>query len=273
MARRVPVKTALVGLLFAPGAMAQQPPDQKAQAPDPTPPPTENKPADPNAAPATMQPVTVTGSRPSDDFQTNKVSINRMGAADLMDVPQSVVVINKALMESQGATSLQSAIRNVPGVTIGAAEGGTIGNNFNINGFSARTDLYLDGMRDRGQYYRDVFALDAIEVLFGPASLLFGRGSTGGVINQVMKKPGLKKFTDLSASVTTNGLVRGTADVNLPFGEDSTSAARVNAMFQYGKASTLGHDGPAGLRLRAGRQARHRHADRDHLAGAAAAQS
>ena len=199
MARRVPVKTALVGLLFAPGAMAQQPPDQNAQAPDPTPPPTENKPADPNAAPATMQPVTVTGSRPSDDFQTNKVSINRMGAADLMDVPQSVVVINKALMESQGATSLQSAIRNVPGITIGAAEGGTIGNNFNINGFSARTDLYLDGMRDRGQYYRDVFALDAIEVLFGPASLLFGRGSTGGVINQVMKKPGLKKFTDLSA--------------------------------------------------------------------------
>ena len=68
MARRVPVKTALVGLLFAPGAMAQQPPDQNAQAPDPTPPPTENKPADPNAAPATMQPVTVTGSRPERRF-------------------------------------------------------------------------------------------------------------------------------------------------------------------------------------------------------------
>ncbi len=186
-----------------------------------------------------MQTVTVTGSRPSEDFQTTKTSINRLGAADLMDVPQSVVVINKALMESQGATSLQSAIRNVPGITIGAAEGATIGNNFNINGFSARTDLYLDGMRDRGQYYRDVFALDAIEVLFGPASLLFGRGSTGGVINQVMKKPTLKKATELNASVTTNGLVRGTADVNLPFGEDSTNAARINAMFQYGKASTL----------------------------------
>jgi catecholate siderophore receptor len=239
MARRIPVKTALVGLLFSPGAMAQQTPDQNAQAPDPTPPPNENKPADPTAAPATMQPVTVTGSRPSEDFQTTKTSINRLGAADLMDVPQSVVVINKALMESQGATSLQSAIRNVPGITIGAAEGGTIGNNFNINGFSARTDLYLDGMRDRGQYYRDVFALEQIEVLFGPASLLFGRGSTGGVINQVMKKPGLKNATELSASATTNGLVRTTADVNVPFGQDSSNAARVNAMFQYGKASTV----------------------------------
>jgi catecholate siderophore receptor len=239
MARRVPVKTALVGLLFAPGAMAQQPPDQNAQAPDPTPPPTENKPADPNAAPVTMQPVTVTGARPSEDFQVNKISINRFGVPDLMDVPQSVMVLDKALMQSQGATSLQSAIRNVPGVTIGAAEGGTIGNNFNIDGFSARTDIYLDGMRDRGQYYRDVFDLDAIEVLFGPASLLFGRGSTGGIINQVMKKPTLQKRTELTGSVTTNGLVRGTADVNIPFGEDSTNAARVNAMFQYGKASTM----------------------------------
>jgi catecholate siderophore receptor len=219
--------------------MAQQAPDQNAQAPDPAQPPNENKPADPNAAPATMQPVTVTGSRPSEDFQVTKTSINRLGAADLMDVPQSVIVINKALMESQGATSLQAAIRNVPGITIGAAEGGTIGNNFNINGFSARTDLYLDGMRDRGQYYRDVFALEQIEVLFGPSSLLFGRGSTGGVINQVTKKPGLKNATELSASVTTNGLVRTTADVNVPFGQDSSNAARVNAMFQYGKASTV----------------------------------
>src|ERR1700682_4144818 len=114
MARRVPVKTALVGLLFAPGAMAQQTPDQNTQAPDPTPAATENKPADRHVAAANMQAVTVTGSRPSEDFQTTKTSINRLGAADLMDVPQSVVVINKALMESQGATSLQSAIRNVP---------------------------------------------------------------------------------------------------------------------------------------------------------------
>ena len=92
-------------------------------------------------------------------------------------------------MQSQGATSLASALRNVPGLTIGAAEGGTIGNNINLNGFSARTDIYLDGMRDRGQYYRDTFALEQIEVLMGPSSMLFGRGSTGGVINQVLKKP------------------------------------------------------------------------------------
>ena len=237
MTRRIPVKTALVGLLFAPAAIAQQTPAQNTPPPDPATPPPQNNPADPTAAPATMQPVTVTGSRPSDDFQVTKGSINRLGAAELMDVPQTVVVINKALMQSQGITTLENAVRNVPGVTIGSAEGGTIGTNINLNGFSARTDIYLDGMRDRGQYYRDLFALEQVEVLMGPSSMLFGRGSTGGVINQVMKKPGLKQATELSVQATTNGLVRTTADVNVPFQE--TNAARVSMMFQTGKASTI----------------------------------
>ncbi|WP_422035871.1 TonB-dependent receptor [Reyranella sp.] len=236
MAKRVPVKTALVGLLVAPGAMAQQDPAQ-TPAPAPASPSTENQPAAPSAAPATMQTVTVTGSRPSEDFQTTRASINRLGAANLMDVPQSVVVINRALMQSQGVTRLEDAVRNAPGVTIGSAEGGNIGTNININGFSARTDIYLDGMRDRGQYYRDVFALEQVEVLMGPSSMLFGRGSTGGVINQVTKKPFLKQATELSAQVTTNGLVRTTADVNTPF--EGNNAARVSAMFQVGKASTV----------------------------------
>lgn len=235
MAKRVPVKTALVGLLVAPAAMAQQETAQTQSSPPAD--PSQNQPANPSGAPATMQTVTVTGSRPSEDFQVTRGSINRLGAANLMDVPQSVVVINRALMQSQGVTRLEDAVRNAPGVTIGSAEGGNIGTNININGFSARTDLYLDGMRDRGQYYRDVFALEQVEVLMGPSSMLFGRGSTGGVINQVTKKPFQKQATELSVQATTNGLVRTTADVNTPFQENN--AARVSAMFQVGKASTV----------------------------------
>ena len=109
MTRSVSAKTALVGLLFASGAMAQQPPDQNAQAPGSDAAPAENKPADPTAAPATMQPVTVTGIAAERDFQVTRGSINRMGAANLMDVPQTVVVINRALMKSQGATTLDRA--------------------------------------------------------------------------------------------------------------------------------------------------------------------
>src|SRR5882724_6530423 len=120
--RCIPAKTALVGLLFASGAAAQQPAEQNIQPPDPTPPPPDNKPAAPSDAPATMQTVTVTGSRPSDDFLVNKGSLNRLGAETLMDVPQTVITINRALMQSQGATTLDQAVRNVPVVTIGSAE-------------------------------------------------------------------------------------------------------------------------------------------------------
>jgi catecholate siderophore receptor len=233
--RRVPVKTAMVGLLMAPVAALAQQSEAQAPATPPTDPTAQPTPGTPNAPTTTMTPVTVTGTRPSDDFAPPPASLQRLGG-EVRDIPQSITIINKALMQSQGATSFQSAVRNVPGLTIGAAEGGTIGNNINLNGFSARTDLYIDGMRDRAQYYRDIFAYEQIEVLMGPSSMLFGRGSTGGVINQVLKKPSMTKAAELSSSVTTNGLTRFTADVNQPMTEDS--AARVNMMFQRGKAST-----------------------------------
>ena len=143
--RRLPVRTALVGLLVAPAALAQQgPPQQPADPPKPDPSP---QPPTKHACPAERR------ARHHADRDRHRLaaerrfraagapSLQRVGS-DIMDVPQSVIVINKALMQSQGATSLTSAVRNVPGITIGAAEGGQIGNNINLNGFSARTDLY-----------------------------------------------------------------------------------------------------------------------------------
>jgi len=156
--------------------------------------------------------------------------------ADLDDVPQSVTVLNRGLLQSQGVTSLSEALKNVPGITIGGAEGGQIGNNINLNGFTARTDIYMDGFRDRGQYYRDTFALDSVEVLMGPSSMLFGRGSTGGAINQVSKKAGWTPQATAGLSATSNGLVRGVADVNAPLSDQS--AFRLSLMGQRGSAST-----------------------------------
>ncbi|HEY2874282.1 MAG TPA: TonB-dependent receptor [Reyranella sp.] len=227
----------MMGLLVgAPVAMAQQAtPPQPSAAPPPDQPNTA-QPAAPSPLPtATMAPISVTGARPSEDFSPPTPSLNRLGG-DVHDIPQSITIISRPLMQSQGVTSLQSAVRNIPGVTLGAAEGGTIGNNIYLNGFNARTDLFLEGMRDPGQYYRDTFALEQIEVLMGPSSMLFGRGSTGGVINQVLKKPTLNKSTELTVSGTTNAFGRTTADINVPTGE--SSAARVNMMFQAGSVST-----------------------------------
>src|SRR5690242_5262051 len=129
----------------------------------------------PSAA-VTLPGVSVVGASTKDDYNTDLSTIGGGVPMPVRDIPQSVTIVNSALMQAQGATSLADALRNVPGITIGAAEGGSIGNNFNLRGFSARTDLYLDGMRDRGQYYRDVFSLDSVEVLQGPSSMLFGRG-------------------------------------------------------------------------------------------------
>jgi catecholate siderophore receptor len=154
----------------------------------------------------------------------------------LQDIPQSVTVLNRSLLQSQGVSSLADALRNVPGITISGAEGGQIGNNINLNGFTARTDIFMDGFRDRGQYYRDTFALDNVEVLMGPSSMLFGRGSTGGAINQVSKKASLTPSAEVSVSGTTNGLVRGTGDADAAL--SANSAVRVSVMGQQGAIST-----------------------------------
>ena len=89
------------------------------------------------------------------------------------------------MIRSQGATTLQDALRNVPGISYAAAEGGTQSNMVcYLRGFPVNQDLYIDGIRDLGEYNRDLFATESVEVLKGPSALMFGRGSTGGLINQ-----------------------------------------------------------------------------------------
>ena len=177
---------------------------------------------------ADRAPIVVTGSAP-------QIELSKLPPT-LRDIPQSITVLDKALLQSQGATSLADALRNVPGITLGAAEGGQIGNNINLNGFTARTDIYLDGFRDRGQYYRDTFALESVEVLMGPSSMLFGRGSTGGVINQVSNRPRIKERIEGSASVNSEGMVRATVGVNEPIAP--TAALRIDVMAQDGAPGT-----------------------------------
>ena len=106
----------------------------------------------PAAPDATLPEVNVRETAPRDDYAPGMSNAGGRVPTPIRDIPQSVTVINRAVMEAQGATSLADVLRSVPGITIGAAEGGQIGNNFNLRGFSARTDLYLDGMRDRGQF-------------------------------------------------------------------------------------------------------------------------
>ncbi|MDR3388683.1 MAG: TonB-dependent siderophore receptor [Rudaea sp.] len=194
----------------------------------PATPDAANGPAQTPGPGQTLEEVQVNASTTSYKIDTSTVGAKT--TTPLRDIPQSVVVISKDLLEAQGAASLQDALRNVPGITIGGAEGGQIGNNINLRGFTARTDVYIDGFRDRGQYYRDTFDLEAIEVLKGPSSMLFGRGSTGGVINQVSKQPVLQQIDDVTSTIGSDDRYRVTGDFNQPLSD--TSAARVNVFTQ-----------------------------------------
>jgi catecholate siderophore receptor len=172
-----------------------------------------------------IEQVSVTGVR--------SVLRDKLGDTEL-NAPQSVTLVSSELIAAQGATRLEDALRNVPGITLNAGEGAARGDTVNIRGFSAFNDFFIDGIRDAAVYTRDIFDADAVEVLEGPAAVLFGRGSTGGAINQVTKAPLLMPLEDLTAIVGTNDLIRTTGDFNMPFG--MASAARLNVMDESSEA-------------------------------------
>jgi catecholate siderophore receptor len=137
----------------------------------------------------------------------------------IIDTPQSITVIPQQVIEDQHTSTLVEALHNVPGISFLGGEGGTQGDNINIRGYSARNDFYRDGIRDPGWYIRDTFSVQEVEVLKGPSSFLFGRGSTGGVVNMTSKLPKFTDFTTFEAAAYTSPGGRGTIDVNRTWGD------------------------------------------------------
>jgi catecholate siderophore receptor len=189
-------------------------------------------------AQVTLKPVEINGTAPR--YRPDVTSTVRSPVAP-KDVPQSLTIVNDELLKDQGVDTLRGALRNVPGITFEAGEGGRIGDSIRLRGFSVSGDIYLDGMRDIAQYNRDTFNDDRIEVLRGSASMLFGRGSTGGVVNQVSKTPRLNKGSEVDVTAGDGGYLRTTGDFNIVAGE--SSAIRINTMTtdwsgRAGKAET-----------------------------------
>ncbi len=156
----------------------------------------------------------------------------------LVDVPQTISVVPQSVMQEQNTTTLRDTLRNVAGVSLAAGEGGAQGDNLTIRGFSARNDLFIDGMRDFGSYYRDPFDLQDVAVLQGPSSVTFGRGSTGGVVNQETKTPQLNHFISGDIDLGTDLTRRGVLDFNTPvpkLGENT--AFRLNLMGDAGNVA------------------------------------
>ena len=150
----------------------------------------------------------------------------------LLDTPQTITVISKETIEEQGATTLRDVLKNVPGLTITAGEGGNpAGDNLTLRGFSARNDIFIDGVRDLSPQSRDPFNLEQVDVVKGPGSVYTGRGSTGGSINLINKTPGLRRSFGGTLDFGTDRTRRATADMNIPLGD--SLAFRLNLLAHH----------------------------------------
>lgn len=185
-----------------------------------------------SAPETTMSTVTVKEAaeiQGKDTLLLKKTTVGK-GKQDIKDIPQSVTVFTEKLMADRNQDDFREVLRTTAGVTFLAGETGE--EDVRLRGFSLGQagDIYIDGMKDAPLIERDTFNHDRVEVLKGSASMLFGKGSTGGVVNQVNKAPLLIDQHEASYTYGTGNTHRITGDFNFITGENA--AFRLNAMVQ-----------------------------------------
>jgi len=163
-------------------------------------------------------------------FQATETRIGK-GTQALRDIPQTVTVMTEMLLDDRNLDDLREVLKTTAGVTFQAGETGE--EDVRLRGFSLGQagDIYVDGLKDAPLIERDTFNTDRVEVLKGSASMLFGKGSTGGVVNQVSKQPFLMDQHDVETTLGSGKELRLSGDFNLKTGEDA--ALRINAMAHH----------------------------------------
>jgi len=182
-----------------------------------------------------------------DAYRASETGIGK-GRQQLRDIPQSITVVTEKLIDDRNLDTVKEALKNTAGISFLAAEGGE--EDIRLRGFSLQGtgDVFVDGLRDPAFYDRDTFNLDRLEVLRGSASMLFGRGSTGGAVNQVNKVPRLIDEHQVDVTVGNYNYRRVVGDFNLK--TDDSAALRLNVMDTQadnnGAGSSIDKQGIAG---------------------------
>jgi catecholate siderophore receptor len=182
-----------------------------------------------------------------DSLRATETSIGK-GKQALRDIPQSITVVTEKQLDDRNLDTVKDALKQTAGITFQAAEGGE--EDIRLRGFALSTtgDIFVDGLRDPAFYDRDTFNLDRVELLRGSASMLFGRGSTGGAVNLVNKVPRLMDENQIDVTVGSHNHRRVVGDFNQQTGENS--ALRVSAMKttadNNGAGSSIDKQGLAG---------------------------
>jgi len=159
-----------------------------------------------------------------------RISGDRRHVKELADTPQTISVMTQTQIQEAGDSDLKEILAAQPGITLGTGENGNaFGDRYIIRGHEARSDVFVDGLRDPGMTIRESFAVEQVEVTKGPSSTFAGRGSTGGAINSITKQASTEyDFSKVQAGFGTDDYQRYTLDANQRLSDDL--ALRINLM-------------------------------------------
>ena len=221
------------GLIFAVvnASVATQPPEK---------PPTQEKPATdaPQEKPAAQQdePIELVVTGEQDGYRAPSSSTATRTDTPLRDIPQSIQVVPQQVLRDQNVTRLDEALRNAPGVIQSSTSTAPYGTftirGFNVSGFNT-SNFLRNGLRDPAGSFvlGDLSDIERIEVLKGPASVLYGGGSPGGRINLVTKQPLREPFYAIDATVGSYNFHRGAIDLSGPLNDSKTVLYRLNTSY------------------------------------------
>lgn len=172
---------------------------------------------------------------PVDGYRATRSATGTKTDTALRDLPQSIQVVSRQVLDDQQINNLGDALTNVSSVQRGNTHGGS-SESFVIRGFKATT-YAVDGMLinplvSRPEALRDLANVERIEVLKGPASVLYGRGNPGGLINLVTRQPSFTPEAEVKAQAGTYDFYRLEANASGPLDEAGTLAGRMTVATQ-----------------------------------------
>lgn len=180
--------------------------------------------------------VVVTGEQEEgSDYYVPEASTATRTDTPLRDVPQSITVIPQQVLEDQQVTQISDALRNVSGVSSRFSSLNPDGDAAIIRGFESFGYFFTNGIRNLGAgsaIQQELANVERIEVLRGPASVLYGQGEPGGLINLVTELPTDEPFYEVEGTIGNYDFYRPSIDLSGPLNDDGTIGYRFNAQYQ-----------------------------------------
>lgn len=182
------------------------------------------------------EPIIIEGERSS--YGAAKITSATRTSTEVKDTPQAITVVTKAQIDDQQLRSIGDLLTFVPGASPATGEANR--DQFTLRGNNTTADMFVDGLRDDVQYFRDFYNVSRVEVLKGPNAMIFGRGGGGGVVNRVMKRSTFESHYGGDVSIDTFGGWRATAD--LDHGLSESLGLRINGLYEDGDSFRRGTD-------------------------------